>query len=101
MNGLGGEHAGRVVITHLAAEGAGVSRMLRDLHFLHLLTQGGTVALYNTLEFNTPSWTLGETIPTVPYFPVTPTLRVRFVCGRKQVNTSHPAGFLAHHFIEM
>jgi hypothetical protein len=85
------------MFTYLATEGAGVPCVLRDFHLkiagqrtgrsegkqthlFHLLTQRCTITLQETGQKADPSikW---DIILTVPYFPVTPTLRVRFVCN--------------------
>ena len=34
----------------LAAEGAGITRVLRDFHLLHLFTEGGTVSGFPTVR---------------------------------------------------
>ena len=56
----------------LAAEGAGVLRVLRDLHLLHSLPQGGAVPRFSMI-FGPCT----EASYLVPYFPVIPTFLVR------------------------
>ena len=70
----------------LAAKCAGVSRMLGNLHFFDLLSEGSTISLTHVISFNdredlvdrcwreTTRWSY-----LVPYFPVTPTSKL---CGQ-------------------
>ena len=52
-------------------------------HLFHLLTEGGTITLVRSTQLVSAARLpySEKVVLTVPYFPVTPTLRVRLVCG--------------------